>query len=499
MLTILNEAGAGSRDLCRGFSRRHLLQAGGAGLLGLSLPKLLAAEATQPPVRARAKSVIFLFLFGGPSQLESFDPKPDAPAKIRGPFRPIASRTPGLFVCEHLPRIAAASDKLCVIRTMTHKYNDHSSAAHYIQTGHPWHVPIGGGFNATEKDWPAMGSVVEYLDQRATGGGQRDIPSYVYLPNRLGHLETFSTLLDRPGQYAGWLGRGYDALATDIHKRDDKDNPYFRDCTDEELDFRIKGLANDASLTLQRLRGRRLLLEQFDDQRRQHEQGSNARRHGDLGNSEQGQQAASYTRFRERAFALVTSDNTRQALDIRQEPARLRDQYGRNLFGQSTLLARRLVEAGARFVTVCWDAVDGYSWDSHVHSDDVRKYLLPGLDQALGTLLVDLDQRGLLDETLVVCLGEMGRTPQATSRWGRGHWSTLFPAVLAGGGIRGGVVYGRSDKDAALPVEHPTSPEDLAATIFHALGIDPELRVRDVQGRPVPLVDGGRPLVNLFG
>ena len=499
MLTILNESGAGNGHLGRGLSRRHLLQAGGAGLLGLSLPKLLAAEAVQPPVRARAKSVIFLFLFGGPSQLETFDLKPNAPSKIRGPFRPIASRTPDLLMCEHLPRLAAASDKLCVIRTMTHKYNDHSTAGHYIQTGHPWHIPIGGGFNATEKDWPAMGSVVEYLDQHAPGG-QRDIPSYIYLPNRLGHMEVFSSLLDRPGQYAGWLGRGYDALATDIRKRDDKDNPFFRDCTDEELDFRIKGLANDTALTLERLRGRRSLLEQFDEQRR----GDDRRRRSELiqnkqRSGDQGQQAASYARFQERAFALVASDNTRQALDIRQEPAKLRDQYGRHLFGQSTLLARRLVEAGARFVTVGWQAVDGYSWDSHLHSDDVQKYLLPGLDQALGTLLMDLDQRGLLEETLVVCLGEMGRTPQATDKWGRGHWSTLFPAVLAGGGIRGGIVYGRSDKDAALPIEHPTSPEDLAATIFHALGIDPELRVNDAQGRPVALVDGGRPLLELFG
>ena len=215
-----------------------------------------------------AKSVIFLFLFGGPSQYETFDLKPDAPSKIRGPFKPIASRTPGLMLCEHLPRLATVSDKFCVIRTMTHSYNDHSTAGHYIQTGHPWSVPIGSGFNATEKDWPAMGSVVEYVDQHSAGGQQRDIPSYVYLPNRLGHMETYSTKLDRPGQYAGWLGRGYDALATDIRKRDDSDNPFFRDCTDEELDFRINGLAADSSLSVDRLNGRRTLLEQFDDERR---------------------------------------------------------------------------------------------------------------------------------------------------------------------------------------------------------------------------------------
>ncbi len=195
----------------------------------------------------------------------------------------------------------------------------------------------------------------------------------------------------------------------------------------------------------------------------------------------------------------MTSEQTRRALDIRQEPAALRDRYGRHLFGQSTLMARRLVEGGVRFVTVHYDACDGYSWDSHVHSDDVRKHLLPTFDQALATLLADLDQRGLLDETLVVAIGEMGRTPQATPTWGRGHWSTLFPAVLAGAGIRGGTLYGSSDKDAALPIDHPTSPEDLAATIYHALGIDPELRLPDPLGRPVPVVEGGKAVVELLG
>src|SRR5262245_13171381 len=206
MLRILGQP----QRACSGPTRRQLLEAGGAGLLGLSLSRVWAAEAARAVRHGRAKSVIFLFLFGGPSQLETFDLKPDAPTKIRGPFRPIASRTPGLLISEHLPGLAALSDKLCVIRTMTHKYNDHSTAGHYIQTGHPWHIPIGGGFNATPKDWPAMGSIVEYTDQHAVAGQQRDIPSYVYLPNRHGHLENYSSKLDRPGQYAGWLGRGYD-------------------------------------------------------------------------------------------------------------------------------------------------------------------------------------------------------------------------------------------------------------------------------------------------
>jgi hypothetical protein len=471
MLNVLGEA----RRVCSGWTRRQVLQAGGAGLLGLSLPKLLAAEATGTARPARAKSVVFLFLFGGPSQLETFDLKPDAPSTIRGPFRPIASRTPELLIGEHLPRLAAMSDKYCVVRTMTHTYNDHSSGGHYIQTGRPWHIPIGGGFNATEKDWPAFGSVADYLDERA-GLPAREMPGSVYLPNRLGHMETYSSKLDRPGQYAGWLGRGYDPLATRITKRDDKDNPYYRACTDDELNFTIGGLSLDEGLTLDRLERRRSLVEQFDL----------ARRAADHSRVER-----SYDKFRQRALSLVSSEKVRAALDIRRESAATRDRYGRHLFGQSTLIARRLVEAGTRFVTVAWDAVDGYSWDSHITSEDLKNHLIPGLDSALSALLEDLDQRGLLDETLVVALGEMGRTPKGTATWGRGHWSTLFPAVLAGAGIKGGTVYGTSDRDAAYALDHPTSPEDLAATIFDRLGIDPELRIHDAQNRPVPLVDGG--------
>jgi hypothetical protein len=338
-------------------------------------------------------------------------------------------------------------------------------------------VPIGGGFNATEKDWPTYGSVVDYLDERAPAGAARDMPGFVYLPNRLGHIQTYSSRLDRPGQYAGWLGRGYDPLATRIGKRDDKDNPYYRDCSEEELDFRIQGLALGEGLSLDRLQGRRSLVAQFDEARRE---------------TDRNRSVAAYDQFRRRALSLVTSEKVRTALDIRKEPAAMRDRYGRHLFGQSTLLARRLVEAGTRFVTVAWDAPDGYGWDSHVTSNDVRDHLIPGLDQTLSALLVDLDQRGLLDETLVVAVGEMGRTPKATGDWGRNHWSTLFPAVLAGGGVHGGMVYGSTDKDAAYALDHPTSPEDLAATIFERLGIDPELRIADAQGRPVPLVDNGR-------
>lgn len=468
---------------CSGPTRRELLQIGGAGLFGLSLPRLLQAEesAADPFRGGRAKSVVFLFLFGGPSQFETFDMKPGAPAEIRGPFAPTRSKTPDLLMCEHLGRLAGISDKFAVVRSMTHDYNDHSGAGHYLQTGRRWQVPVGGGFSATPKDWPSMGSVVEYLSQHAPGGMERDLPSYAVLPNWLGRLQDKGQYR-RPGQYGGWLGNGYNPLTTAIEKRDALDNPYWRDCDDEELVFRIDGLA--PGMPVKRIRERAALREQLEAVQRE---------------VEAGDAAAAMDRHRQRALALVASDRAGKALEIRGESEALRDRYGRHLFGQSCLMARRLVEAGTRFVTVHYDCVDGYSWDSHQHSNDVRDRLLPTFDQGCSALISDLDERGLLDETLVVAVGEMGRTPKANAKWGRGHWSTCFPALLAGGGIRGGSVYGKSDRLGAYPDENPVTPEDLAKTVYGALGIDPDLFLPDREGRPTPIVEGGRFLAELFG
>ena len=486
-------------SICGGVSRRQLLQAGGAGLLGLSLPKLLQAEEAllgqkTAALRPRAKSVIFLFLFGGPSQLETWDMKPLTSSTIRGPFSPIASRTPDLHLCERLPRCAAISDQFAVLRTMSHDYNDHSGAGHFIQTGKRWQIPVGGGFNATPQDWPSIGSVVEYLDQNVSRDGLRspetrgqrsaseNLPGYVVLPNKLGKIQ--STPYSRPGEYAGWLGRAYDPITTSVDKANNEDNPYFRQCSNDELTFQIEGLLTPQSMTLDRLHARQSLLGQYEQQ---------------LRGMDNEKTWSVYDRYQRRALSLVTSAETRNALDLNRESVGIRDRYGRHLFGQSTLMARRLVEAGVRYVTVHWDAPDGYSWDSHINSQDLGNHLMPGLDQALSALLTDLKERGLLDETLVVCLGEMGRTPRTNATWGRGHWSTLFPAVIAGAGIRGGIVLGQSDKDAAYAVTPPYKPADLAATIYHALGISQELRLPDTQGRPVPIMDGGQPIVDLFG
>nr|MCU0942501.1 glutamine-hydrolyzing GMP synthase [Hydrogenophaga sp.] len=244
-----------------------------------------------------------------------------------------------------------------------------------------------------------------------------DLPGYFVLPNSLGRLQEFATRLRRPGEYGGWLGRGADPLTTAVEKKDSKDNPYWRDCSDAELTYSIEGLLPPRELTVGRLDDRGSLLQQFDQLRRDLDRPS---------------AFAAYDRFQQRALALVASEKTRQALDITREQAPLRDRYGRNMFGQSCLMARRLVEAGARYVTVHYDCPDGYGWDSHIHSEDVKNHLLPSFDRGLSSLLVDLDERGMLDDTLVVALGEMGRTPQPTGNWGRNHWSTLFPAVLAG-------------------------------------------------------------------
>lgn len=489
---MLNVLGSAQRS-CAGVSRRMALQIAGAGLLGTSLPQALAAEklvaeSREPGPPRRAKSALFVFLYGGPSQLETFDMKPDAPTTIRGPFRPIASRTSGLRICEHLPRLAARSDRYCVVRTVNHPQNDHNGT-HFIQTGRPLPpAPRGEAqVDATDKDWPAFGSVVSYLDQQAGRGGANAFPPYVYLPRLLGHFAGY----DINGQYAGWLGKPYDPLATTIGKRGPSDNPYFRDCDDAELDFRIRGFEPRPDITLDRLNERVRLREQFDSALRELESHAAAR---------------TYSGQRRAALDLLTSPRISEAFELRREPAKLRDAYGRNLFGQSLLMGRRMLEAGARFVTVAWDlAVRGDvcgSWDMHSCLERVMKdHLLPGLDQGFAALLDDLGERGMLDETLVFAAGEMGRTPRFQNRGqedGRDHWSYCFPCLFAGAGVRGGTLYGESDRDAAYPIADPVSPADLAATIYDSLGISPHLRIPDSQGRPTPLVEGGEPLRGIF-
>lgn len=459
-------------------TRRRVLSAG-AGLMGMNLGQSMELAAAPRP-DSKADAVIFVFLFGGPSQFETFDMKPEAPEKIRGPFKTTACRTPGLRICEHLPRLASLSDQYCVLRTLGHSYNDHSGGAHYIQTGKRWHVPIGGGFNPTPRDWPSVGSGSSFIDIRNSGASASE-SRYFVVPNSLGRLQEAGQYR-RPGEHAGWLGRAYGPVTTAVDKKDVKDNPYWRDCTDAELTFQIEGLGSPDGMSGGRLAGRVAVLEEIDKARRAFD----SRPDGES------------SRFREKALALLTSGKVRSALDLRQESDRTRDRYGRHLMGQSCLAARRLVEAGARFVTVHYDCVDGYSWDSHTHSADVRSHLLPTLDQSLSALIEDLGVRGMLGRTLVTALGEMGRTPRANAQWGRDHWSFLFPALIAGGGARGGGLVGQSDKDGAHAISDAATPEDFAATLYHALGIDSETRITDSLGREVSLVEGGRVIRSIF-
>ena len=267
-----------------------------------------------------------------------------------------------------------------------------------------------------------------------------------------------------------------------VEKRDVNANPYWRDCVDGELTFQIDGLQSPEGGAPERVRGRTGLLEKFDAARKAADE----------------RLARDVDSFQNKALALLTSGRARDALNIRAEDGRLRDRYGRHLFGQSCLMARRLVEAGARYVTVHYDCVDGYSWDSHRNTADVHKHLLPTFDQGASALITDLEARGLLDDTLVVALGEMGRTPKANGEWGRDHWSFLFPGLFAGGGVARGGLLGSSNKDASHAVDLPCSPEDLAATLYHALGMDPELRLTDHQGREVSAIDNGRVIRELF-
>lgn len=452
--------------------RRTILSAG-SGLLGLNLWRAMELRASSGAA-AMADAVIFVFLFGGPSQLETFDMKPGAPDKIRGPFKPISSRTPGLLICEHLPRLANISDRYSVLRTLGHSYNDHSGGAHYLQTGKRWHVPIGGGFNPTPRDWPSIGSGIDHVESRKTGASSR-ASRYFVIPNSLGRLQEAGQYR-RPGEHAGWLGKAHDPVTTTVNKKDPKDNPYWRNCDDSELTFQLDGMAAPDGLPGIRLSGRVSVLQQIDAARRSFDE----------------RPTADLSRFREKAMGLMASSAIRGAFDIRRENDKTRDRYGRHLLGQSCLVARRLVEAGARFVTVHYDCVDGYSWDSHVHSRDVHQQLMPTLDQALSALIEDLESRGMLGRTMVAALGEMGRTPKANAAWGRDHWSFLFPALVAGGGAKRGAVLGQSDRDAAHALSLQVSPEDFAATLYQAMGVNPESRGTDFLGREVSLVDGGR-------
>jgi hypothetical protein len=447
---------------CRGYhavNRRQLLQVGTAGLLGLSLPQWLRAADRAGPTKARAKAVILLHQFGGPGQHETFDMKPNAPAGVRGPFKPISSKLPGVPVCELLPRTAQVMDKVCLIRSMQHTMKNHNSAAYYSLTGH---APPSDDQRLRDslELFPAYGSIVDKL--APVKGG---MPTFVAYP----HIMRDGSIA--PGQHASFLGKTY--------------NPLFFTQDPNSPNFGLPELQLPDDLTLDRLESRREVLKLIDRQSGLLEHSATAR-----GIDE------SY----QKALSMLTSPKVKEAFDLTKEPAKLRDRYGRTTYGQGCLLARRLVEAGCKFVNVYYAATIGGQgpiggWDTHGNNGKamgpvMKDFLLPVADQTLPALLEDLDDRGLLDTTLVIWMGEFGRTPRINGNAGRDHWPQCYTALLAGGGVKRGYVHGGSDKIGAYPSGDVVRPDDLAATVFALLGIDPATEVRDALDRPFPIAAG---------
>jgi hypothetical protein len=445
-------------------SRRAVLSVGGASLLGLSFPQMLAAaDAPRAKHKARAKSVIFLHQWGGPGQHETFDPKPDAPDNVRGWYKATKTKLPGVLFGERIPKLAAMADKLCVVRCLTHTMKNHNSAGYYSLTGVA--PPTDDQRLRDSVDlFPAYGSIVDKLSPAAKG-----VASFVAFP----HVIADGSIT--PGQHASFLGKAH--------------NPLFVNQDPSRADFKLPELTLPDSLTVERLENRKDILKLIDEQ-------------SDL--LETSLVAQGLDESYQKAVAMLTSPRFKQAFDLSKEDKRTRDAYGRTTYGQSCLLARRVVEAGAKFVNVYFSRAiggKGNGWDYHgFNKEDPKERLnelLPMTDQTLPALLTDLEARGMLDSTLVVWVGEFGRTPRISSNGGRDHWPQCYSAVLAGGGTKKGFVYGASDKLGAYATVGQMRPEDLAATMFDALGIDPDTEIRDKLNRPLPIARG-KPVTELF-
>ena len=452
---------------CAGFrgggaTRREALRVGALSLPGLMLPGLYAGIAAANPSTAagfgRAKSCILIFQWGGPSHIDTWDPKPDAPAAIRGEFKPIATRTPGLFISEHFPMLAAQTHRLAVIRSMGHDDPAHLSTAHRVVTGHLAPRPYSDAVGPSPTDWPHLGAIVAKV--RPRGGA---LPDAVTMPWTVSHPAAPGG--KAPGQHGGWLGKGFDPFKVE----GDPNDPAFA----------IAGLGLPEGITTGRMAGRRGLL-------------------GEV-HAECGLGAPSWGPMQAKAMDALESADARGAFRVDREDPRLRDRYGRHIHGQCLLMARRLVEAGVRLVTVNWHDDGQNFWDTHGDNfNRLKNHLMPPSDRGFSALLEDLAARGLLDETLVVWVGEFGRNPKITAgNAGREHWPRCYSAAMAGGGIRGGVVHGASDRWGAYPARDPVGPDDIGATILHALGIDPATEIPDPVGRPMR-INAGNALATLF-
>src|SRR5260370_16724592 len=449
--------------LCDGIARREFLRIGGLGLAGLTLPALLQGRARDAPAEVgRARSCIQLFMWGGPSQQETFDLKPNAPEGIRGLFKPITTNVTGTRICEHLPLLAQRADRYAILRSVTHTGVNHGTSAYHMLTGH-LHFTPGTLPPPTPNDFPSVGCAASRF-----GRQPRDVPAYVSLPSVLHDGDGGEV----PGQGPGLLGQRY--------------APFTISGDPTRPDFSIKTLTLPDDVDRRRFRGRMELQAALD-------------RQGDM--LARLPAARGMDGHYERAFRLLQSPAARRAFDLASEPAEVRDRYGWHHFGQSCLIARPLVQADVPLVTVYWNAPhidDLQHWDTHKDSfNRLNHHLLPPFDRAMTALMDDLQCRGLLDETLVVWMGEFGRTPKLNKNAGRDHWGFCQSVLMAGAGVRGGQVYGSSYSSASYPAELPVSPDDLAATVFTSLGIQLEQEMHDLQGRPLPLCTG-KPVVELF-
>jgi hypothetical protein len=453
-------------ERCRGplpVSRREILQAGAAGMLGLSLPGLLRAEtrARETGLKARAESCIVVFLNGGPSHLDMWDMKPAAPVEIRGEFKPIATTVPGVQFGEHLPRLARWMHRSCLVRSVHHSVNNAHAAAVYVGlTGHDRgdaNVAIGTGPN----DYPAIGSVMSLCRPPAAA-----VVPFVSLPYITAEGAGGPP---QPGFFGGWLGRTFDPLFV------------LRDPNSPK--FGMPELSLTGDMTRRRLDARKHLVDQV----------------GNAPGREGERRLQEMDRFQAKAFDLLTSPATQQAFELHREPPPVRDAYGRNIYGQSTLLARRLIEAGTRVVSISWAPDANATWDTHGKNFTKLKHeLLPQLDAAVSSLLTDLADRGRLQRTLVAVMGEFGRSPRVNAAAGRDHWNFCYTLMLAGGGIKDGYVFGASDRIGGRPSSCPVRPADVIATIYHCLGIPHTLELQDRLNRPFQLVPWGNPILDVI-
>jgi hypothetical protein len=479
------------RRACDGITRRESLQFAAAGLLGgLGLPQILQADEARRRNRpGRAKSVILLYLLGGAATQDMIDLKPSGPADIRGEFRPISTNVPGIQICEHLPRTSRWMHKMALVRSLNHRAGCHNTLPSY--TGSEIMTPD----NTITRDTfpPSMGSVCEWLRQeqgRSASARDRcnELPDYIYMPCYLG----WGQAIRRAGPYGGFLGKRFDALTTEVapYKAPGATTSPGNPAT-VLGEPRLPDSTLAPELTIDRLNRRRTLTQQIED---------NLRR------ADAQPTIDNFNRTQRRAFNLLTSTEIRNAFDLDHEDPRLRDRYGRTLFGNCSMIARRLVERGVRFVNVTWDLfwdrvqINYDAWDTHTRNFTILKDVnLPEFDKTYSILLEDLQNRGLLDETLVVVMSEMGRTPRINGNAGRDHWTYCYGMWFAGGGIRGGTVVGESDGQAAYVKDRPISPADVCCTIYECLGIDPDMTVEERGGRPIAISHGGRAIREIVG